>query len=108
MPTYHFRDTKTGEITEEFMSISQREEYMKQNPHLEPYIESAPMFSYTGSGDFQSKTDNTWKEVMAKVTEAHPNSAHAQKFPKRRTIKEIKTQEVLDKHKKRRIQSVRS
>ena len=31
MPTYNFRNKKTGEITEEFMSISAREAFLKKN-----------------------------------------------------------------------------
>ena len=65
MPTYNFRNTKTGEIIEEFMSISAREDFLQNNPDLESYIESPPLFSYSGTGDLSGKkTDNTWKEVM--------------------------------------------
>ena len=99
MPTYSFRDKLTGEISEEWMSISQRESFIKKNKHLEPYIESAPEFTYTGSGDFVGKkTDNTWKEVMSKIAEAHPASPLAEKYGPRKTTKEVKTREVIDKH----------
>ena len=35
MPTYRFRDKKTDEIFEKFMSISERDVYVKENEHLE-------------------------------------------------------------------------
>ena len=42
MPTYNFLDTVTGEEFETFMKISEREEYLKLNPHIQTII-SAPM-----------------------------------------------------------------
>ena len=43
MPIYDFKNTETGEIEEnKIMSISQREQYLKDNPHMTPHIASAP------------------------------------------------------------------
>lgn len=102
MPTYNFRNKKTGEITEEFMSISAREEFLKKNKNLEPYIESAPMFNYSSTGfrSVSEKTDNGFKEVMSKIAEKHPASPLADQYGKR-TIKETKSRNVLEKHKKK-------
>ena len=41
MPTYEFLNTETGEEFERLMSISAREEYLKENPNITPII-SAP------------------------------------------------------------------
>ena len=100
MPTYNFRNKKTGEITEEFMSISAREAFLKKNKNLEPYMESAPAFSYSSAGfrNVTDKTDNGFKEVMSKIAEKHPASPLADKFGKR-TIKETKSRNALQKHK---------
>ena len=35
MPTYKFIDTKTSEVFESFMKISEREKYLLENPHIE-------------------------------------------------------------------------
>lgn len=35
MPTYRFRDKNTDEVFEKFMSISERDAYVKENDHLE-------------------------------------------------------------------------
>jgi len=102
MPTYNFRNKETGEITEEFMSISAREEYLKENVHLESYMEHPPQFNYSGQG-FRSvtdRTDNTFKEVLQKISEHHPASALAQTHGKKST-KEIKTKEIFNKHMKK-------
>jgi len=35
MPTYTFKNIRTGEITEKFMKMSEKDQYMKDNPDLE-------------------------------------------------------------------------
>ena len=101
MPTYNFRNKKTGDIIEEFMSISARDEFLEKNKDLETYIAEPPMFSYSGTKDFSGgKTDNTFKEVMQKIAEKHPASPLASKVLKKST-KEIKTRQVLEKHRKK-------
>lgn len=105
MPTYSFRDKLTGEITEEWMSISQRDGYLLEHANLEAYIDDAPGFSYTGSGDFAGKkTDNTWKEVMAKIAEKHPASKLAEEHGPRKSIKQVQTEQVIKKHLKKQQQ----
>lgn len=42
MPTYIFEDNNTGEQFEKFMSISARETYLQDNPHLKTIISSGP------------------------------------------------------------------
>ena len=34
MPLYDFRNKDTGEVFEKFMSISAKEEYLKENPNM--------------------------------------------------------------------------
>ena len=99
MPTYNFRDKLTGEITEEWMSIAKRDNYLKEHANLEAYISDAPGFCYTNSGDFAGKkTDNTWKEVMSKIAEKHPASKLAQDHGANKTIKQVQTEQVVKKH----------
>lgn len=42
MPFYNFKNNETEEITEELMSWSECEEYLKANPHLSLVILGAP------------------------------------------------------------------
>lgn len=101
MPTYEFLNKKTKKIEEHEMSIKVYDEFKKQNPHLERYYETAPQFNYSGSGDLSGKkTDNTWKEVMHKIAEQNPRSPLAEKVLRKDT-KRIKTDQVLEKHKKK-------
>ena len=98
MPTYEFVNTKTQKIEEHIMSISAYDAFKTDNPHLERYYSDAPLFSYTGSGDFAGKkTDNTWKEVMSKIAEQNPRSPLADKVLKKNT-KRVKTDQILKKH----------
>ena len=94
MPNYTFEDTNTGEIHELTMRISERDDYVKDNPHMKQLITSAPMI-VSGWGGI--KTDDGFKEVLSKAAEAHPNSPLADRYGKK-SAKEIKTQQVLNKH----------
>lgn len=100
MPIYEFVNTKTKKVEEYSMSVSAYDQFKADNPHLERYYSEAPMFSYSGAKDFNTKTDNTWKEVMSKIAEKHPASQLADKVLKK-TTKDIKTRQVLEKHRKK-------
>jgi predicted nucleic acid-binding Zn ribbon protein len=97
MPTYTFEDTKTGKVYDEYMSISERETYLEQNPHIKQLINKINIVSGTGG----IKTDSGWKENMSRIAEAHPTSPLAQRYGKR-SIKQVKTEQVIKKHRKRR------
>lgn len=71
MPTYEFRNKETGEVTEVFMSMSAREQYLQDNPHLEQTMTQAPAFA----GDhIKIKKDSGFKEVLQKIHERTPGS----------------------------------
>ncbi len=73
MPTYSFRDKDTGLVFEKFLSFSGREEYLKQNPHVEQIHTSAPAF--TGDHiDGVKKYDTGFKEVLQRIHEKTPGS----------------------------------
>jgi hypothetical protein len=52
------------------------------------------------------KNDDGWREMQSRIAEAHPQSEFASQYGKR-SIKEVKTQQVLDKHRKRQSQQKR-
>lgn len=71
MPTYEFRNKETGEVTEVFMKMSAKDQYLVDNPHLEQTMTQAPAFS----GDHIAlKKDNGFKEVLQKIHERTPGS----------------------------------
>lgn len=96
MPTYKFRNKQTGEEWEEFFtSSSAKDEVMKEYPHVQQVPTSFGIVSTTGTID--GKTDDGWKEVLSKAASAHPDSPLAERYG-RKSIKEIKTKAVVDKH----------
>jgi hypothetical protein len=95
MPTFNFINTETGEKFEDFLSNSKKEELLEKNPHIRQLPSAFSVVTMTGSLD--SKTDNTWKEVLAKVAEAHPDSNVGQRYGKK-SIKQIKTDKIVEKH----------
>ena len=38
MPSYSFKNKKTGEVTTEIMKMSEREDFIKNNPDLEQML----------------------------------------------------------------------
>ncbi len=90
MPTYTFMDKETGEIFDVIMRMSDCDEYKKQHPNHERYFDEAPsVISGTGSN-----VDGGFKEVLSKISEAHPNSPLADQTL-RKTIKQARTERVI-------------
>jgi hypothetical protein len=96
MPTYRFIDTKTSEVFESFMKISEREKYLMENPHIETVM-TAPAIVSSSGGTNDQKAGDGWKEVLSKVAEAHPGSTVGERYG-RKTIKEARTAEIVKKH----------
>jgi len=96
MPIYIFKNTKTNKTYEEFLSMSEREQYLKDNPE----VIQVPTVPNIVGGVGGIKTDDGFNEVLSKISEAHPTSTLAQRH-KRRTGKEVKTQQAINKHRKR-------
>ena len=64
MPTYIFKNKKTGIVYEDFMSITDMEKILS-NPHMELVIDSVNIISQTGD-NIDAKTDSGWKEHLPK------------------------------------------
>ena len=108
MPTYKFKNLKTGVVYEDFMSIKDMEK-LKDNPNIELQMpDTLNIISQTGD-NIDAKTDGGWKETLAKISEAHPDSELNKQYGKRKSTKEVKTAEVRKKHKtiaKQRIDKI--
>ena len=72
MPTYEFRDVKTGEVTEHFFkSWESKDEFLAQNPQYQQTMTKAPAVV----GDHVTiKKDTGFKEVLQKIHERTPGS----------------------------------
>ena len=96
MPTYNFIDTETGEEFESFMKISEREEFLKVNPHIQPVI-TAPNIVSGVVGVGSNRVPNGFKEVLSKVAESHPTSRVGQEHGNK-SIKQVKNEQLVKKH----------
>ena len=100
MPTYTFYNKRTKKEFTDMMSISEREEYLSKNKHVSQVIKGINIVASTG--ERTGKTDAGWKENLSRIAEAHPRSNLAKRYGKK-TIKQIKTDQVIKKHTKRII-----
>ena len=100
MPTYRFKDHNTGEIWEELMLISEMEKFTKKK-HIE-LLPPTQMNILSSVGSVDTHTDNGFKEVLSKVSEAHPESPLARRYGKR-TVKDTQIEKVRKKHRNRII-----
>jgi hypothetical protein len=94
MPTYSFLNTSTDEEFDMFMSWSARESYLKENEHIKPVVTSAAIVSGVST---TNKVPEGFKEVLSKISDAHPGSNVAKKHAKK-SIKQVKTEEIVKKH----------
>ena len=101
MPTYRFKNHKTGEIWEELMLIAEMEEFTKQK-HIE-LLPPTQMNIVSGVGSLDSKTDSGWKDNLKRIAEAHPNSALAERYGSGETNARKKAKEIVKKHRKRAL-----
>ena len=95
MPTYSFIDTDTDEEFEIFMSMSDREEFLKENPSIKSILTSAP--ALVRGTNANNKVPEGFKEVLSRVAEAHPESVVGDRYGKK-SIKNVKTREIVNKH----------
>ena len=97
MPIYTFENTKTKNVYDDMMSIAEKEKFLKKNKHIQQKITTINISS--GVQGISMKTDGGWKDNLSRIADAHPTSELAQQH-RRRSIKEVKTQQVVEKHRK--------
>ena len=100
MPTYKFKDANTGEVFDEFMSISERETYLKKHSNI-TQVPVAVAFLGDHIMGVGPKNDEGWKELMSQIASAHPNSHLADRYKTGESHKKLKTKEVVRKHQKK-------
>lgn len=71
MPTYNFRHKETQEIVELRMKISERTEWLENNPEWESVLLSAPKLS-SGNVSALQKAGDGWKEVQQRIKSGLP------------------------------------
>jgi hypothetical protein len=96
MPTYTFYDEKTGKEWDDIMSNSEREEYLKDNPHISQIPGGFALVGdhIMGVGP---KQDGGMTENLQRIAAAHPGTPLADRYGGEPT-KQQKTRAVLKKH----------
>jgi len=99
MPTYTFFNEEAGVEFDLFMSIAEREQYLKDNPKI-TQMPSAPALVGDHVMGRGPKVDGGFTENMQRIAESHPGTPLADRYgsSSTRSTKEIKTREVLKKH----------
>ena len=95
MPTYRFYNSKTKEEYTDLMSISEMEEFIKKK-HIK-LLPPTQLNIVSSTGTMDGKTDSGWKEVMSKISEAHPKSALAERYGKK-SVKDTQIDRVIKQH----------
>ena len=101
MPTYDFINTHTGEEWTEMMSIAEMESLLEGNPEIRQAWKTAPAVAGDHIMGVGPKTDGGFNERMQQIADSHPGSPLANRYGgnKTKSYKEIKTRNVLKKHK---------
>ena len=95
MPTYRFYNSKTKKEYTDLMSISDMEELIKKK-HIK-LLPPTQLNIVSSVGTIDGKTDSGWKEVMSKISEAHPKSELAKRYGKK-SVKDTQIERVIKKH----------
>ena len=99
MPTYRFYNKRTKKEYTDLMSISEMEEFIKKK-HIK-ILPPTQLNIVSSVGNIDSKTDSGWKEVLSKVSEAHPASHLANQYGKK-SVKDTQVNSIIKKHKRKR------
>ena len=95
MPTYRFYNSKTKKEYTDLMSISEMEEFIKKK-HI-TLLPPTQLNIVSTTGTVDGKIDNGWKEVMSKISEAHPVSHLAERYGKK-SVKDTQVDHIIKKH----------
>ena len=101
MPTYDFINDETGEEWTDMMSIADMESLMENNPHIRKAWKTAPALAGDHIMGVGPKVDGGFGERIQQIADSHPGSPLASRYGgnKNKSHKEIKTRNVLKKHK---------
>ena len=74
MPTYTFRNKDTNEVFDKFMRISERDQYLQDNPNIEPMLTS-PFVEHLDH-DRGKRPDEGFLDVLRSIRDNAPGGKH--------------------------------
>jgi len=101
MPTYTFYDESSGIEWDQFLSMADREEFLKENPQITQVIVPIAIVGdhVMGAGP---KTDGGFEDRMSQIADAHPGSPFASRYKSNESHAKIKARSIIEKHKKKK------
>ena len=72
MPTYSFRNKDTNEVTTEFLTLKEREQFLQDNPNFDQLL-TAPAYADSVRLGVR-KIDRSFNDVLIKAKKAHLHS----------------------------------
>ena len=99
MPTYRFKNLNSGDEYDKFMSIDEREKYLKTHPLVTQIIVPIALAGdhLMGVGP---KVDSGFNERLGQIAAAHPTSPLADRYGSGKTNAQIKAKSIVDKYNK--------
>lgn len=72
MPTYTFKNKRSGKEHTDMMKISEMEEYIKQHPNMQ-LVPASPLI-VTGVASGKNKPDKDFRDLLSKIKKKHIRS----------------------------------
>lgn len=98
MPMYSFRDTDTNEVFDIFLSLKEYDLYKEEHPGHERYFDASSVPALVSGVSVTGKVSDGFKEVLSKISEAHPGSNLADNHVSK-SIKQAQTERAIRKWK---------
>lgn len=100
MPLYTFINTETGEEWDEIFSLSSREKFLADNPHVKQAVTAPGIIS--GIAGITHKNDSGFKDMLSRIATANPTSPLASQYGDK-SVKASKTREAVNRQKARQL-----
>jgi len=71
MPTYEFKNTKTGEVFEKFMSYDNKVKFLEDNPDVKSHYTTLNI-DHDGGKSVLTRAGGGWKEVQERIKSGLP------------------------------------
>tara|TARA_R100001377_G_C3176751_1_gene105072 strand:+ start:294 stop:596 length:303 start_codon:yes stop_codon:yes gene_type:complete len=97
MPTYTLFNEQAGVEYEDFLTIAEYEQLLKDSPFIKRVWDNAPAIVGDHMMGVGPKVDGGFNENMSRIAEAHPGSPMSDRYGKSST-KDSKTRDILKKH----------
>jgi len=72
MPLYDFKNIETDELEEHMVKISEYDQFLLDNVHLQRVYTKVASISHDGGRDALSRAGEGWKEVQQKIKQGMP------------------------------------